>query len=217
VRGAVRLILSALAIACSASALQARPVTYPGGKMSMTEVMGDTVLTQLDYTISRRVAIGAYGLRESGGERLSAGAVVNYLLMRRNTEVSQANAYLAVGAGPSWERQPGRRGRDTDPSGWVAAEADWETRRLFVGGMGQVSVSNDGDVETGFRTRLGVAPYVADAGALHTWLFLQVGRAAQDGEDVQVTPVLRLFRGDVLGEAGVSLNGQAFATLWFYF
>lgn len=206
-----------MALACFVQPTLARPVTYPGGKMSMTEVMGDTLLTQFDYTLSRRVAVGVYGLREDGGRRLSTGLVANYLLVRRNTEESQANAYLTAGAGPSWERRPGRRGRDADPSGWLAAEADWETRRYFVGAMGVVNLSNDGDVETGFRTRLGVAPYVADAGALHTWLFLQVGRAAEDGEDVQVTPVVRLFRGDVLVEGGVSHKGQAFATLWFYF
>ena len=208
---------AAFALVWAGGEAQARPVTYPGGKMSMTEVMGDTVLTQLDYTLGRRVAVGAYGLREDGGRRLSTGLVANYLLMRRNTEDSQANAYLTAGAGPSWERRPARRGRDLDPSGWVSAEADWETRRLFVGGMGTINVSNDGDVETGFRARAGVAPYVANAGALHTWLFMQVGRAAEDGEDVQVTPVLRLFKGDVLAEAGVSLKGKAFATLWLYF
>lgn len=201
--------LNAVALLCAAALAGltgpalARPVTYPGGKMSMTEVMGGTVLTQFDHTLSRRVAVGAYGLREGGGKRLSTGIIANYLLMRRNAENAQANAYLTAGAGPSWERQAGRRSRDLDPSGWVAIEADWETRRLFVGGMGMVNASNNGDVETGFRTRVGVAPSVADAGALHPWLFLQVGRAAEDGEDVQVTPVLRLFTGDVLAEAGV--------------
>ena len=213
----MRLIALLFALACLTQPAAARPVTYPGGKMSMTEVMGDTVLTQLDYTLSRRVAVGVYGLREDGGRRLGTGLIANYLLMRRNTEESQANAYIMAGVGPSWEKRAGRRGRDLDPSGWIAAEADWETRRYFVGGMGKINLSNNGDVETGFRTRLGVAPYVADAGALHTWLFLQAARAAETGEDVQISPVVRLFRGDVLVEGGVSHKGQAFATLWFYF
>ena len=46
---------------------------------------------------------------------------------------------------------------------------------------------------------------------------LQVGRAAIPGRDVEVTPLVRLFKGSVLAEAGVSHRGRAFGTLWFYF
>jgi hypothetical protein len=194
----------------------ARPVTYPGGSMSMTEVNGDSVLTQVDHTVSRSFAGGAYALSERGGERLSAGLVANALLMRRNTEDSQANAYLMLGAGPSWVRRHHGRGRDAKASGWVQAEADWETRRLFFGGMASASVVGD-DVEGGYRLRAGVAPYVANSGALHTWLFVQAGRIAEPGARFELTPVVRLFKGPVLAEAGVSHRGRAFGTLWFYF
>jgi hypothetical protein len=40
---------------------------------------------------------------------------------------------------------------------------------------------------------------------------------AEPGADVEVTPVVRLFKGGVLAEAGVSHRGRGFATLWFYF
>jgi hypothetical protein len=72
-------------------------------------------------------------------------------------------------------------------------------------------------VEGGYRLRAGVAPYVAGSGALHTWLFLQAGRVAAPGRQFEVTPVVRLFKGPVLAEAGVSHRGSAFGTLWFYF
>jgi len=199
-----------------ASAAHARPVTYPGGSMSMTEVNGDTVTTQVDHTLNRHVALGVYGLSENDGDRLSTGVVVNYLAMRRNTEHSQANVYVMAGFGPSWSRgDDGRRG-SAEASGWVAAEADWETRRVFVGGMAKASVVG-GDVEPGWRLRGGVAPYIAEAGKLHTWGFVQVGREAEPGAKTEITPLVRVFKGPVLAEAGVSLSGRAFGTLWFYF
>lgn len=194
----------------------ARPVTYPGGSMSMTEINDATVLTQVDHTLNRHVAVGGYGLTENGGDRLSTGLIVNYLALRENKPDSQANAYLMAGVGPSWSRQAnGRRGA-AEASGWVAVEADWETRRLFFGGMAKVSVVG-ARVEPGWRLRAGVAPYVADAGKVHTWAFLQVGRSAEPGAKTEVTPLVRVFKGPVLAEAGVSLRGRAFGTLWFYF
>jgi hypothetical protein len=198
------------------TAAHARPVTYPGGSMSMTEVNDTTVLTQIDHTLSRQFAFGAYGLSENTGDRLSTGLVANYLAFRKNTVDSQANAYLMASVGPSWSRRAdGRRG-PAEASGWVAAEADWETRRLFVGGMAKLSIVGS-KIEPGWRLRAGVAPYVVNSGKLHTWAFLQVGRSAEPGAKTQITPLVRLFKGPFLAEAGVSLTGQGFGTLWFYF
>lgn len=210
----MRSLLLLCAAAMSAAA-HARPVIYPGGSMSMTEVDGGTVMTQVDHTFTRNVAAGVYGLRKERGERYSTGVVLNYLLLRENTLGSQANAYLMGGIGRAWVRQPAG-GRDATTEGWIAAEADWETRRLFFGGQARVSLVGS-DTQVGYRLRAGVAPYVADMGALHTFLFLQVGRVAEPGRKTEVTPVVRLFKGPVLAEAGVSHRGRAFGTLWFYF
>lgn len=198
-----------------AGAAQARPVTYPGGWMSMTEVDGSAVTTQVDRTLNRRLAIGAYALTEQSGDRLSTGGLLNVLLMRKNTADSQANIYVMAGGGPSWVRRQDR-GRDTVASGFAGAEADWETRRWFVGAATKLSVVGNG-TELGWRTRIGVAPYIAGSGSLHTWAMLQVGRSTIPGRDVEVTPLVRLFKGSVLAEAGVSHKGRAFGTLWFYF
>lgn len=212
----MRYYLLACAGAAFASAAQARPVTYPGGSMSMTEVDGSTVLTQVDHTLRRDLAVGGYGLSEGGGDRLSSGLVVNYLALRKNTADSQANAYLMAGFGPSWSRRPNGRRDRAEGSGWVAVEADWETRRLFFGGMAKLSVVG-GRTEPGYRLRAGVAPYVANSGAIHSWAFLQIGRAAEPGAKTEVSPVIRVFKGPFLAEAGVSLRGRGFGTLWFYF
>jgi hypothetical protein len=212
----MRIALAALALSLCATAGQARPVTYPGGSMSMTEVDGSFVITQVDHTLNRNLAVGAYALTENEGERRSAGVIANVLLMRKNTEDSQANIYLMGGAGPSWVKEAGIPGRDTKASGFAGVEADWETRRIFVGGAAKVSIVGN-DTEVGWRTRVGVAPYVANSGSLHTWLMLQAGRSAISGRKTEITPLVRLFKGPVLAEGGVSHRGRAFGTLWFYF
>lgn len=212
----MRQALAALLLSSLATAGFARPVTYPGGAMSMTEVDGSNVTTQVDYTLNRSFSVGVYALTESDGDRRAVGVLANGLLMRRNTEDSQANVYVMAGAGPSWRRMPGESGRDTIASGFVGAEADWETRRLFAGASAKLSVVGK-DAEAGWRTRVGFAPYVANSGALHTWLMLQAGRSATPDSRTEVTPLIRLFKGPVLAEAGVSHRGRAFGTLWFYF
>ncbi len=151
--------LAVAALLC-ASAVQARPVTYPGGWMSMTEVDGSAVTTQVDHTLNRRLAMGAYALTEESGDRLSSGGLLNVLLMRKNTADGQANVYLTAGGGPSWVRREHHRERNTVASGFFGGEADWETRRWFIGAATKLSVVGD-DTELGWRTRVGVAPYVA--------------------------------------------------------
>ncbi len=208
--------MAGLALPLCFTVAEARPVTYPGGSMSMTEIDGDAIATQVDHTLSRTVAVGVYALTESDGDRVSAGVLGNFLVARKNTEDSQANIYLLGSLGPSWVREEGMRGRDTKLSGTAGIEADWETRRLFVGASAKVSVVGD-DTQAGWRTRLGVAPYVANSGALHTWLMVQAGRAPIPGRKTEVTPLVRLFTGQILAEAGVSHRGRGFGTLWFYF
>lgn len=210
-----RLAMALPALLAAASA-QARPVTFPGGSMSMTEVDGSAVMSQVDHTLSRRVALGVFALSEEGGDRRATGVIANLLVLRRNTADSQANVYLLGALGPSFVRRADDRGRDTVASAMAGVEADWETRRWFVGGSARLSAVG-GDVQGGWRTRVGVAPYVANAGALHTWLMLQVGRAPISGRRTEVTPLVRLFKGPVLAEAGVSHRGRGFGTLWFYF
>ncbi|MFM9977573.1 MAG: hypothetical protein ACKVOP_05945 [Sphingomonadaceae bacterium] len=212
----MRITVAAFAAVCLFAPAHARPVTFPGGSMSMTEIDDTSILTQIDHTLSRKIAIGVYGLSENSGERLSTGAVVNYLAFRKNTPDSQANGYVMAGFGPSWSRLPNGRRSEAEASGWVALEADWETRRLFVGGMAKLSVVGR-SAEAGWRVRTGFAPYVANSGKLHTWAFVQVGRAAEPGAKTEITPLVRLFKGPILVEAGASLTGKGFGTLWLYF
>lgn len=70
--------------------------------------------------------------------------------------------------------------------------------------------------------RVGLAPYVAEFGALHTWLMLQVDQRPQalidEGmEEFTVTPLLRFFKGPVLIEIGWSTNNEALFNFTYRF
>jgi len=57
--------------------------------------------------------------------------------------------------------------------------------------------------------RAGIAPYVANYGALHTWIILEWTNqeVLDEGWDADLTPLLRLFHKNILFELGQSFNG----------
>ena len=68
---------------------------------------------------------------------------------------------------------------------------------------------SDGNIISQFQqsARVGVAPYVAGYGNLHTWLMLQVTHTPEfEGDEVIATPLVRFFKGANLAEFGVSSN-----------
>ena len=55
--------------------------------------------------------------------------------------------------------------------------------------------------------KVGVAPYVANYGNLHTWLVLQLTHTPEfEGDEAGTTPLVRFFKGAHLAEFGVSSN-----------
>lgn len=57
--------------------------------------------------------------------------------------------------------------------------ADWENRRLFVSYENRYVNAGAFDELWTQKGRVGVAPYVAEAGALHTWLMFEAGYSAE--------------------------------------
>jgi hypothetical protein len=108
-------------------------------------------------------------------------------------------------------------GGDAQPAAYVGVEADWENRRFYTLYQARAFWAEDIDETFSQRLRLGVAPYVAEAGGLHTWAILQIDHEPEEENPVSVSPVVRLFKDATLVEAGVSLDGDAFASVMFYF
>lgn len=168
--------------------------------MTMNDGMENSAL--LSYSPTARDAIGVRSdyLREDDAWMHALN--YNRLLKRWNKADSQANIYMLSGAGVAM------RGDDEGAVGWVGMEADWESRRYYVSYENRFIGS--GLIEEAFmqRARVGVAPYIADYGDWHPWLMLQVDHRPSNDDEIVVTPLVRIFNEDVLGEAGLSSTGD---------
>ncbi len=128
----------------------------------------------------------------------------NQLLFRYNTIYSQMNMYSKIKVGVVSDIFESAY----SPKGAVSFAGDFETRRFFV------SYDIEGEaietVDSFFlyqQARLGIAPYVAKFGSLHTWLMVEFSYDTFKNDPV-FTPIIRMFFSYYLWEIGVSHRGD---------
>lgn len=191
----------------------AHPVTFKDGWAAQTFNTEKTRDHQLFYSFTNRDAIGVRHLRLAKDRYKNRTNLVQYnrLIHRWNLPRAQANIYGWVGAGTSTGTFAGTQ--DTVVGG---LQADYETRRIYT--LAKVDVLNhDHATHVATTARLGWAPYAADFDELNTWFILQGKRITGFDDKIKLTPLVRLFKGDVLGEFGVSTEGDALFTLMYHF
>lgn len=183
----------------------ARPVSYPGGWTVITENNGDVNSLLVHYSPTAKYSIGLRSEFRRETDYTLNTVQVNNLLKRWNKKQSQANIYLQSGVGIAIQTS----GEDEiEPAAFTGIAADWETRRYFVSYENRYIEAADLDNSFVQRARIGIAPYVADFGKLHTWLMLEVEHEPEDNETFTLTPLIRLFKGVNLVEAGISNQGD---------
>ena len=236
--GGAAAILATLMLAGPAAA---RPVSYAGGWALNADTSVGGPNGEVMYTPSARFAVGLRAEHDRPLDHDFAGVALNVLAFRHNAPDSQANLYLMGAAGAATGRYieptvltgplsihaahlaallglaPGPVLRFRQPAGTIGAEADWESRRFSVLAEARGMTIRDQGSTLMYRGRVGVAPYIAQSGALHTWLILQAEHHSFAKQDLTVSPIVRLFKGSTLLEVGSSLQGRAFATLWLTF
>lgn len=182
-------------------AAHARPVSWPGGWMVM--LMNDTASNgaQINYTITPKYALGVQHEYFRDEKFNMDAATLDLLLKRWNNTDSQANLYFKSGAGVAYGSG------DTDPAAFAGIEIDWEDRRFFTLYENRFFYAGDQDKFIKHKARLGVAPYEGDYGDLHTWIMLQADYDAGADDTFSLTPLVRLFKGTTLVEAGYNLDG----------
>lgn len=187
------------------SVAQARPVSYAGGWMAMFMNDKDANSFELNYSPTAFYSLGA--LHEyRRDEKYNADFVtLNILAKRWNLPQSQANFYIKSGAGVAYEDD------ETNPAAFTGIEADWENRRFFTLYENRFYYADETEKFVKHTGRLGIAPYIGDAGDLHTWLMLQADYTPAKDDNFSVTPMVRFFKGTNLLEAGYnSDNGIMF-------
>lgn len=185
----------------------ARPVSYPSGWTVMQMNDADSYNFHAHYSPTAKYSIGYKAEYWREKEWQFHGAQLNYLVNRWNQPNSQANLYLKSAAGIAY-RDYQRFDDKTEPAAFTGIAMDWENRRFFT--MYENRYTYAGDISKFFvqKARVGIAPYIGDYGDLHTWLMLQVDHNPSKRDNVTVTPLVRMFKGEYLAEAGVSNKGD---------
>ncbi|MBK8197816.1 MAG: hypothetical protein IPK75_05545 [Acidobacteria bacterium] len=206
-----RYLVAGLALAAVAAPASARPVSYAGGWTLMQENNGMYSSLHAHYSPTATDSIGLYVEQNWDMDQTFTGLQYNRLVRRWNAPQSQGNVYFKLGAGVADPFEGG----DAELASFAGLAADWETRRLFV--SYDVRARDFGpDESVSHSARIGAAPYVAEFGDLHTWLMLQVDNNPEADEPVTLTPLVRLFQGPFLLEAGYTLEEEEFLLNWVW-
>ncbi|MCD6035981.1 MAG: hypothetical protein K0R63_1722 [Rickettsiales bacterium] len=196
-------LFPALLLGLGAAPVYARPVSYAGGWMAMQMNDGDGHSLLLNYSPTAKYSVGYKGEYWNEKEWQFHGVGLNNLLYRWNNPDSQGNLYLSSGAGVAYSDFGTYDGK-AQAAGFTGIIADWEDRRFFVSYENRLTYAGDIDQSFTERGRLGIAPYVAEYGALHTWFMVQFDHKPGMEDVFTVTPLVRLFKGSALVEVGVS-------------
>lgn len=191
-----------------ASAAEARPVSYPDGwTLNISnDVNQNSVLAH--YTLDTNHALGLRLRYDREGDFTFVGAQLNRLVKRWNKPDSQANIYGRVAIGHVFDDASGPLKRDDDEALFIGVSGDWETRRYFVSAEAQHWENGRFGEFSSFRGRLGIAPYVANTGALHTWFMVEGYNRPESRDKVSAAALLRFFKGPSLLEVGVDDQGE---------
>jgi hypothetical protein len=172
------------------------------------------------YTIDPKTAVGFRVEDRTYGDHVFIGGQLNHLVKRWNAPGSQANLYFKTGLGIA-EGDFNTLESSTRAAGFARVSGDWENRRWFISGD-LYAYGVEGQTVTGQQARIGVAPYVAEFGALHSWLMLQAdwkqnANELQGEEDFTLTPLVRFFEGSALLELGYSTNDEPLVNFIYRF
>ncbi len=201
-----------MVLAVTMPTASARPVSYAGGWTMMSMNSGSAHTMHLHYSPTAFTSWGYKAEYWRGEDHQIHALQMNNLLKRWNNPDSQGNLYLKSGAGVALSDY-GDFENKTEPALFTGLAADWEDRRYFVSYENRVTEA--GDIRRDFQQsgRVGIAPYIGDYGDLHTWLMLEVEHTPESEDNVTVTPMVRLFKGNTLVETGLSNHGDVMFNL----
>lgn len=180
----------------------ARPVSYSGGSTFMQKNGALKNSIHAHYSPTYKYSVGYKGEYIRGNKIALNGVQLNNLLKRWNLPAAQGNIYLKSNIGNA------NKSGQNELYGFLGIAGDFETRKYFISYENRYYKS-EGNIIGHFEqsTRVGIAPYVADYGSLHTWLMLQVSHQPEfEGDELIATPLIRLFKGLHMLEFGFSTN-----------
>ncbi len=190
---------------------QARPVSYPDAWTVMLKNDDSQNSAHIHYTLDTQHSLGLRLRYDREGDFTFTGAQLNRLVKRWNKPDSQANLYGRIGVGQisdNLDSSEMRLKRESDEGLFLGISGDWETRRYFVSAAAEHWESGRFGEYSSFHSRLGIAPYVANTGALHTWIMVEGHHRPESQDKMAATALLRFFKGPSLLEVGIDDQGE---------
>lgn len=189
-----------------ASAGHARPVSYVGGWTVIEESNRQATSLWLHYTVTPKWSVGWRSEWDRQFDFSFHGVQATHLFKRWFGEDHQGNLYGLAGVGVA--SATGANDASDRAAGFAGILADFETRRWFASYSARALEA----AQTGsgfFQTaRAGVAPYIGDTDDWHTWLMIEIDHRPKADTPVDITPLVRLFKGAALFEAGWSVRDE---------
>lgn len=186
----------------------AHPVTWKHGNVFQFSSSNYAIITRAHHSFSAKHAFGLTQLYQKKSDTSYFFSHSNWLIRRWNTGFSQANIYATSGVGL-------RLNNGQLPT-YFGLQADWETKMHHVYFKAEQQYLNNH--YSLLRFRYGFAPYEGAFNDWHTWVFFQVDdRVTKAKHQVQILPVLRFFRHQLLLELGFDFKLNGFATVMFHF
>lgn len=198
-------------MALFAGTAQARPVSYPDAWTVMLKNDDSQNSAHIHYTLDTQHSLGLRLRYDREGDFTFTGAQLNRLVKRWNKPDSQANLYGRIAIGQVFDNLDNsemRVKRETDEGLFLGISGDWETRRYFVSAAAEHWESGRFGEYSSFHSRLGIAPYVANTGALHTWIMVEGHHRPESQDKMAATALLRFFKGPSLLEVGIDDQGE---------
>ncbi len=181
---------------------QARPISYSGGTtlMQMNGPIKNTL--HLHYSPTYKYSIGYRAEYYRKDNITLNGLQLNNLIKRWNLPAAQGNLYLKSSTGHAHQNN------NDELYGFTGIAGDFETRKYFISYENRYYKSSE-NILSQFEqsARIGIAPYIANYGNLHSWLMLDISHSPEfENDEIIITPLVRMFKGAYLTEFGVSSN-----------
>ena len=207
----------AFALAGSMSVM-AKPIAFAGGSTLMAEY-GAGTMEELQFFYAPRYdfSFGGGYLELNSDETTKTRSIsyvrLNYLVHRWNLDDAQANIYIWGGLGNA----TGNTFAGSAFTQNAGVQAGYETRRVYASFKTDLQRSSDFShrIDT---LQLGLAPYRHEYGSVATWFLVQA-REYTGGihRGTETAVLVRLFKGGVWVEAGVTNAGKLQAMAMFNF
>ena len=182
--------------------VSARPVSYEDGWTIMTYNNYDSHSTLIHYSPTSKYSIGFKSEYWQNKEYFLNSFNLNYLIKRINKKHSQANVYVKSGLGIMSSDFANYENKN-ELAGHLEISSDWETRRYFISYLSKAIKSENIDNSYIQMARVGIAPYVASYGKLHTWIMYAIKHMPEIDDTVVSEIIFRFFKSTNLVEVGI--------------